>query len=72
MENVKNTYYKTTKEFIFKQLTNPNIDKELASKYMNILNWISNKENAQKLKEEQLIEIGQRLHKKFQSSLETK
>ncbi len=66
------SYYKTTKEFIFKQLTNPNIDKELASKYMSILTWISNKENTQKLTDEQLIEVGMRLHKKFQSSLETK
>ena len=63
--------YKTTKEFIFKQLTNPNINRELASNYMSILTWIQEKE-FRELTVEQLYEVGMRLHKKFQSSLENK
>jgi hypothetical protein len=69
--------YQETKEFIHKQLKNSNINKELASKFMDILTWIHKDEemrnnNFSKLTAEQLYEVGMRLHKKFQSSLETK
>lgn len=70
------SYYKTTKEFLLNQLKNPNIEKQLASKYMDILKWIQEKEEKEKqfteITVEQLYEVGTRLHKKFQSSLETK
>ena len=67
--------YSKTKEYIIKQLTSEVLDKELASKFIDILTWISNKEQEEenkKLTEAQLIEVGMRLHKKFQSNLELK
>lgn len=65
------------KEEIIKWLKDPNIDRKIASKLMNILTLIQESEemkanNFGKFTEEELNKIGARLYKKFQSGLETK
>lgn len=65
------------KEEIKKWLKDPNIDRKIASKLMDILTLIQESEemmanNFSKFTQEQLNEIGARLQKKFQSGLETK
>jgi hypothetical protein len=69
--------YQEIKEFLSKQLVNPNMDKELVSKLMSVVTWIQKDEemksnNFSKFTQEELNEIGARLQKKFQSGLETK
>lgn len=65
------------KQEITKWLKDPNINRKIASKLMDILALIQQEEeiksnNFSKFTDEELKEIGMRLHKKFQSSLETK
>lgn len=65
------------KEQILIWLTNPTVDKKIASKLMDILTLIQESEemianNFSKFTDEELNEIGARLQKKFQSGLETK
>jgi hypothetical protein len=69
--------YQEIKKFLSKQLVNPNMDKELVSKLMSVITWIQKDEeiksnNFSKFTDEELKEIGMRLHKKFQSGLEIK
>jgi len=65
------------KQEITKWLKDPNINRKIASKLMDILALIQQNEeiksnNFSKFTDEELKEIGIRLHKKFQSGLEIK
>jgi hypothetical protein len=65
------------KEQIFIWLTNPTVDKKIASKLMDILTLIQESEemianNRNKRTDEQLEETALRLQKKFQSGLKMK